>query len=87
MTNYPLLFPSFALSAFMAYLMLILTERVVDFVRASKMWADYLRIVYEIDIAKVKDEKIFKIIRLYGFAALSAALVLGWGVISGLFAK
>lgn len=71
----------------MAYLMLILTERVVNFVRASKMWAAYLRIVFGIDIAKVKNERIFKIIRVYGFVALSAALVLGWGVISVLFIK
>lgn len=71
----------------MAYLMLILTERVVDFVRTSKMWGAYFRIVYGIDIAKAKGEKIFKIIRLYGFVALSAALILGWGVISELFIK
>lgn len=71
----------------MAYLMLILTDRVMNFVRASKMWTTYLRIVFGIDIAKVKDEKIFKIIRVYGYAALSAALVLGWGVISKLFIK
>ncbi|WP_155623877.1 hypothetical protein [Burkholderia territorii] len=79
MANYPLLFSSFALSVFMAYLMLILTERVVAFVRTSKMWASYLRIVYGIDIAKVRDERIIKIVRVYGFAALSAALLLGWG--------
>lgn len=71
----------------MAYLMLILTKRVVAFVRASKMWASYLGVVYGIDIAKVKDERIIKIVRVYGFAALSVALLLGWGVVSELFIK
>lgn len=71
----------------MAYLMLILTERVVDFVRASKMWGAYLRIVFGINMAKVKDETIFKMVKFNGFIALIMAVVLGWGVMSKLFAK
>ncbi|WP_143329920.1 hypothetical protein [Burkholderia sp. AU31652] len=87
MTNYPLLFSSFALVAVMAYLMLILTEQVVNFVRTSKMWDAYLRIVFGINIAKVKDETIFKMVKLNGFIALLMTVVLGWGVMSKLFAK
>ncbi|MDN7488743.1 hypothetical protein QZM35_13635 [Burkholderia sp. AU45274] len=86
MTNYPLLFSSFALVV-MAYLMLILTEQVVNFVRTSKMWDAYLRIVFGINIAKVKDETIFKMVKLNGFIALLMTVVLGWGVMSKLFAK
>ncbi|MDI9700370.1 hypothetical protein [Burkholderia cenocepacia] len=87
MTNYLILVFFFVITGLMAFVMLALTERAVNFVRASKIWGAYIRTVYGINIEEVKREKIFRIIRFNGFIALFMSLILAWGVISKFFEK